>query len=119
MYVFRLIHMQKAREKKKTIHNDRENYEVGEFVFDKSLPHFTLDSFLKSRLNLFLFVEPLNALSSEMVQSSQSLLEKNLLLLTFASILIFIPFPQNHATNTLIHVKVKMGDGFHREHIFE
>lgn len=59
--------MQREREKKKTIHNERAKYEVVAFVFSKSLPYFTVYSFLQSRVSLCPGAEILHPFSNEVV----------------------------------------------------
>lgn len=83
MYISRLIHVQeKEKEGRKTVHNYRIKYEVDKFVLSESLPHFTMDSFFQSRINLHLCAELLRPLSSEVVYLSPQFLGK-IFLLTF------------------------------------
>lgn len=58
------------KRKEKTIHNERAKYEVVEFVFGKSLLHFTVDSFLPSRIHLCPCVEILPIFPNEVVPQS-------------------------------------------------
>ena len=88
------------------------------FVFRESLPHFTVDSFSNLQSICTLCVELLYLLFGEVATQIHSSWGKSFLW-PFPSIHVLIPFPQNHATNKLIHTKVEMSDRFHRGLIFE
>lgn len=109
MYISRLLHMQREREKKKYIYIMREQNIKWWNFFSEYLPHFTVDSFLQSRVNSCSCIKTLHPFPSEVVHPGLPNLGK-VLLLTFLQHPCLDSISSESCNCTLIHAKVKMGN---------